>query len=88
MLLDELRELVREVEAWARRERDPDAQAAAQLLAEHAIVARVTLVHWDDVEGWDIPERLRRSADTGSGSLTRRAVCASARTACCSRRAR
>ena len=39
VLLDELRELVHEVEAWARRERDPDALAAAQRLAEHAIVA-------------------------------------------------
>ena len=39
MLLDELRELVREVEAWAKRERDPRAAAAAQLLAEHAIVS-------------------------------------------------
>jgi hypothetical protein len=39
MLLDELRELVREVEVWAKRERDPRAEAAAQLLAEHAIVS-------------------------------------------------
>ncbi len=39
VLLDELRQLVREVEAWARRERDPDALAAAQLLAGHATVA-------------------------------------------------
>jgi hypothetical protein len=39
VLLDELRELVREVEAWAKRERDPRAEAAAQLLAEHAIVS-------------------------------------------------
>ena len=39
VLLDELRELVHEVEAWARRERDADALAAAQRLAEHAIVA-------------------------------------------------
>jgi hypothetical protein len=38
VLLDELRELVREVEVWAKRERDPRAEAAAQLLAEHAIV--------------------------------------------------
>jgi hypothetical protein len=38
VLLDELRELVREVEIWAKRERDPRAEAAAQLLAEHAIV--------------------------------------------------
>jgi hypothetical protein len=38
VLLDELRELVREVEAWAKRERDPRAEAAAQLLSEHAIV--------------------------------------------------
>ncbi len=39
VLLDELRELVREVEVWAKRERDPRAEAAAQLLAEHAIVS-------------------------------------------------
>jgi hypothetical protein len=38
VLLDELRELVREVEIWAKRERDPRAEKAAQLLAEHAIV--------------------------------------------------
>lgn len=38
VVLDELRELVREVEAWARRERDPEAEAAAELLAQHAIV--------------------------------------------------
>jgi hypothetical protein len=39
MLLGELRELVREAEAWARRERDPRAEAAARRLAEHAIVS-------------------------------------------------
>ena len=39
VLLDELRELVREVEIWAKRERDPRAEAAAQRLAEHAIVS-------------------------------------------------
>jgi hypothetical protein len=39
VLLDELRELVREVEIWAKRERDPRAEAAAQLLAERAIVS-------------------------------------------------
>jgi hypothetical protein len=38
VVLAELRELVREVEVWARRERDPRAEAAAQLLAEHAVV--------------------------------------------------
>jgi hypothetical protein len=38
VLLVELRELVREVEVWAKRERDPRAEAAARLLAEHAIV--------------------------------------------------
>jgi hypothetical protein len=38
LVLAELRELVREAEAWARRERDPDAIAAAERLAEHAIV--------------------------------------------------
>ena len=39
VLLGELRELVREVELWAKRERDPRAEAAAQLLAERAIVS-------------------------------------------------
>jgi hypothetical protein len=39
VLLGELRELVREVEVWAKRECDPRAEAAAQLLAEHAIVS-------------------------------------------------
>jgi len=39
VLLEELRELVREVEIWAKRERDPRAEAAAQLLAHHAIVS-------------------------------------------------
>ena len=39
MLLGELRELMREAEVWAKRERDPRAEAAAQLLAEHAIVS-------------------------------------------------
>ena len=39
VLLDELRKLVREVEIWAKRERDPRAEAAAQLLAEQAIVS-------------------------------------------------
>jgi hypothetical protein len=39
VVLDELRELVREVEIWAKRERDPRAEAAAQLLTEHAIVS-------------------------------------------------
>jgi hypothetical protein len=39
VLLDELRELVREVELWAKRERDPGAEAAAQLLAERAAVS-------------------------------------------------
>jgi hypothetical protein len=38
ILLGELRELVREVEAWAKREHDPRADEAARLLAEHAIV--------------------------------------------------
>jgi hypothetical protein len=38
VVLDELRELVREVEIWAKRERDPRAEAAARLLADHAIV--------------------------------------------------
>jgi hypothetical protein len=39
ILLGELRELVREVETWAKRERDPRADEAARLLAEHATVA-------------------------------------------------
>jgi hypothetical protein len=39
IVLGELRELVREAEEWARRERDPRAEAAATRLAEHAIVA-------------------------------------------------
>jgi hypothetical protein len=39
VLLGELRHLVREAEAWARRECDPRAEAAAQRLAAHAIVA-------------------------------------------------
>ena len=38
-VLEELRELVREVEIWAKRERDPHAEAAARLLAEHATVS-------------------------------------------------
>ena len=38
VLLGELRELVREAEDWARRERDPRAEAAARLLAERATV--------------------------------------------------
>ena len=38
LLLDELRELVREAEVWARRECDARAAAAAALLAEHASV--------------------------------------------------
>ena len=32
VLLGELRELVREVEIWAKRERDPRAEEAARLL--------------------------------------------------------
>jgi hypothetical protein len=39
VLLGELRELVREVEIWAKRERDPRAEEAARLLAEQAIVS-------------------------------------------------
>jgi hypothetical protein len=38
VVLDELRELLREVEIWAKREGDPRADAAARLLAGHAIV--------------------------------------------------
>jgi hypothetical protein len=38
LLLDELRALVREAEAWARRERDPGAVAAAEALADRAEV--------------------------------------------------
>jgi hypothetical protein len=37
VVLGELRELVREAEAWARRECDERAIVAAQRLAEHAI---------------------------------------------------
>jgi hypothetical protein len=40
VVLDELRELVKEVEVWARRERDPRADAAAQLLADHCFRSR------------------------------------------------
>ena len=39
VLLGELRELVREAEAWARRERDPRALAAVEALAERAFVS-------------------------------------------------
>jgi hypothetical protein len=39
LVLRELRELVREAEAWARRERDARALAAAERLAEHASAA-------------------------------------------------
>jgi hypothetical protein len=41
VVLGELRELVREAEAWARRERDERAIAAAHQLAEHATAAPV-----------------------------------------------
>jgi hypothetical protein len=41
VVLGELRELVREAEAWARRERDERAIAAADQLAEHATAAPV-----------------------------------------------
>jgi hypothetical protein len=41
-LLAELRELVREAEEWARRERDPDALAAALALADQAVPAAAT----------------------------------------------
>ena len=37
-VLDELHELVREAEEWARRERDPRADAAVAALVEAAIV--------------------------------------------------
>jgi hypothetical protein len=37
-VLEELRELVREAEVWARRERDARAAAAAAYLAERASV--------------------------------------------------
>jgi hypothetical protein len=39
VLLAELRELVHEVEIWAKRERDPHAEEAARLLAKHAMVS-------------------------------------------------
>jgi hypothetical protein len=38
VVLDELRELVREAEVWARRERDSGAEAAAELLADRLTV--------------------------------------------------
>lgn len=38
VVLDELRELVREAEVWARRERDPGAEAATELLADRLTV--------------------------------------------------
>lgn len=38
LVLAELRELVREAEAWAKRECDPRAEEAVRQLAEHAIV--------------------------------------------------
>jgi hypothetical protein len=38
VVLEELRALVREAEAWARRERDPEAEAAARRLAERTTV--------------------------------------------------
>jgi hypothetical protein len=38
VVLEELRELVREAEVWARRERDARAAAAAAYLAERASV--------------------------------------------------
>ena len=42
VLLGELRELVREAEAWARREGDERAAAAARRLAERAAVGAAT----------------------------------------------
>jgi hypothetical protein len=39
VVLEELRALVVEAEAWARRERDPAAEAAARRLAERTTVA-------------------------------------------------
>jgi hypothetical protein len=41
-LLAELQELVREAEAWARRERDPRAEAAAEALADAAAAGTLT----------------------------------------------
>ena len=41
LLLPELHELVREAEAWARRERDPAAQAAVEACAAALEVAIV-----------------------------------------------
>ena len=38
VVLEELRALVVEAEAWARRERDPSAEAAARRLAERTTV--------------------------------------------------
>jgi hypothetical protein len=39
VVLEELRALVVEAEAWARRERDPAAEAAARRLAERTTLA-------------------------------------------------
>ena len=47
------------MEAWARRERDPERRQRAELLARACDSHRVTLVHWDDVEGFDVPERVQ-----------------------------
>jgi len=59
LLLDELRALVREAEAWARRERDPGAFAAAEALAERAgaLGGSLTRLGYSDGSGrkhaWD-----------------------------------
>ena len=54
-LLAELRLLVREAEAWARRERDHEAQAVVARCAEALDVAcdspAVTVAHWDEAKG-------------------------------------
>jgi len=58
VLLDELRALVDEAEAWARRERDPRALAAAHVLAEReraspaglGLIARVEPLDYFDGE--------------------------------------
>ncbi|HEY7196860.1 MAG TPA: hypothetical protein VH306_06720 [Gaiellaceae bacterium] len=55
LLLDELRALVREAEAWARRERDPGAFAAAEALAGRAgVLTRLGYLDGSDPKHpWD-----------------------------------
>jgi hypothetical protein len=48
----------------------------------------VTFVHWDDVEAFDVPDKVEPLGGAGSGSPTRRAACASARRTFTARRRR